>query len=59
MSNKVKKENFNSVNENVQAPAKLFPSVVKDGEVDFDALKEEFGDETVRQSLAYLKEAIK
>lgn len=44
MSDKVKKEIFNSVNENVQALAKLFPSVVKDGEVDFDALKEELGE---------------
>lgn len=31
------------VNENVKALENIFPSAVKDGEVDFDALKEELG----------------
>lgn len=31
------------INENVKALEKIFPSAVKDGEVDFDALKEELG----------------
>lgn len=38
-----KKEIFNTVNENVKALEALFPSVVKDGQVDFEALKEELG----------------
>jgi len=40
---KVPQEIFNKVNENVKALEKLFPSVVKDGEVDFIALKEALG----------------
>lgn len=31
------------INDNVQALAQLFPSAVKDGQVDFEALKEELG----------------
>lgn len=38
-----KQEIFNEVNENVRALERLFPSVVKDGQVDFEALKEELG----------------
>jgi len=38
-----KQETFNSVNENIKALASLFPSAVKDGQVDFEALKEELG----------------
>lgn len=38
-----KQEIFNEVNENVRALERLFPSVVKDGQVDFQALKEELG----------------
>ena len=40
---KLKQEIFNSVNENVKALESLFPSAVKDGQVDFKALKEELG----------------
>lgn len=39
----LKEEIFNAVNENVKALERLFPSVVKDGQVDFQALKEELG----------------
>lgn len=39
----LKQEIFNEVNENVRALERLFPSVVKDGEVDFEALREELG----------------
>lgn len=39
----LKGEIFNEVNENIRALARLFPSVVKDGQVDFQALKEEIG----------------
>lgn len=39
----LKQEIFNSVNENVKALESLFPSAVKDGQVDFKALKEELG----------------
>ena len=42
----LKQEIFNEVNENVRALERLFPSVVKDGQVDFEALKEEFSDIT-------------
>ena len=38
-----KQEIFNTVNENVRALEALFPSVVRDGQVDFEALKEELG----------------
>lgn len=34
---------FNAVNENVKALEALFPAAVKDGQVDFEALKEELG----------------
>lgn len=40
---KVPQEIFNKVNENVKALERLFPSAVKDGEVDFIALKEVLG----------------
>lgn len=40
----LKEEIFNVVNENVKALERLFPSVVKDGQVDFEALKEELGE---------------
>lgn len=39
----LKGEIFNEINEKVQALEKLFPSVVKDGQVDFQALREELG----------------
>lgn len=39
----LKEEIFNVVNENVKALERIFPSVVKDGQVDFQALKEELG----------------
>lgn len=39
----LKQEIFNEVNENVKALERLFPSAVKDGQVDFEALKEELG----------------
>lgn len=39
----LKQEIFNEVSENVKALEKLFPSAVKDGQVDFQALKEELG----------------
>lgn len=38
-----KQEIFNKVSENVKALEALFPAVVKDGQVDFEALKEELG----------------
>ena len=41
---KLKKEIFDVKNENLKALEKLFPSVVKDGQVDFQALKEELGE---------------
>ncbi|MGW8114286.1 site-specific DNA-methyltransferase [Caproicibacterium sp. NSD3] len=40
---KVSQEIFDSVSDGVQKLAQLFPSAVKDGEVDFNALKEELG----------------
>lgn len=40
---KVEKELFNVNNENLQKLANLFPSVVKDGQLDIEALKEELG----------------
>ena len=40
---KVKSEINNIVNDNVKMLAQLFPTAVKDGEVDFEALKEELG----------------
>lgn len=40
---KVEKEIFNVDNENLQKLASLFPSAVKDGQLDINALKEELG----------------
>jgi len=40
---KISQEIYNPVNENVKKLAKLFPAAVKDGQVDFDALKQELG----------------
>lgn len=42
-SSKVKQELFDVNNENLQKLASLFPSAVKDGQLDIDALKEELG----------------
>lgn len=41
---KVRQEIFNTKNENLKKLEQLFPSVVKDGQVDFNALKEELGE---------------
>lgn len=41
---KVERKINNIVNDNVKMLAQLFPSAVKDGEVDFEALKEELGE---------------
>ena len=43
-SNKIKKEINNIVNDNLKALEQLFPSAVKDGQLDIKALKEELGD---------------
>lgn len=43
MENKVTKEIFNPINENIKKLESLFPGVVKDGQVDFEALKQELG----------------
>ncbi len=43
MENKVPQQINDVIGDNVKKLAQLFPSVVKDGEVDFDALKEELG----------------
>lgn len=43
MDNKVPQHINDIVGDNVKKLAQLFPSVVKDGEVDFEALKEELG----------------
>lgn len=43
---KVSREISNPVNENIQKLAALFPSAVKDGELDVEALKQELGDFT-------------
>lgn len=40
---KLSQEIFNPVSDSVQKLAQLFPSAVKDGEVDFNALKKELG----------------
>lgn len=40
---KVSQEIFNKANDNIQALEQLFPTAVKDGEVDFEALKSELG----------------
>ena len=41
---KIKKDINNVVNDNLKALEKLFPSAVKDGQLDIKALKEELGD---------------
>ncbi|EMT38901.1 site-specific DNA-methyltransferase [Thermoanaerobacter brockii subsp. lactiethylicus] len=43
MENKVSKEIFNPVQDNIKKLAELFPTAVKDGQVDFEALKQELG----------------
>ncbi|WP_127836301.1 site-specific DNA-methyltransferase [Clostridium prolinivorans] len=43
MENKVSKEIFNPINENIKKLESLFPEIVKDGQVDFEALKQELG----------------
>ena len=43
MDNKVPRQINDIVGDNVRKLAQLFPSAVKDGEVDFEALKEELG----------------
>ena len=43
-NNKIKKEINDIVNDNLQALEQLFPSAVKDGQLDIKALKEELGD---------------
>lgn len=42
--NKIKKEINNVVNDNLKALEQLFPSAVKDGQLDIKALKEELGE---------------
>ena len=42
--NKIKQQINNVVNDNLEALKQLFPSAVKDGQVDFEALKEELGE---------------
>lgn len=50
---KIQKEIFNPIYENVKKLAELFPSAVKDGQVDFEALKAELGQfETVSEKLS-------
>ncbi len=50
---KVQKGIFDVVSENVKKLAELFPTVVKDGQVDFEALKNELGEfETVNEKLS-------
>ena len=44
MDNKVPRQINDIVGDNVKKLARLFPSAVKDGEVDFEALKEELGE---------------
>lgn len=44
MDNKVPQQVNDIVGDNVKKLAQLFPSAVKDGEVDFEALKEELGE---------------
>ena len=43
-NNKIKKEINDIVNDNLKALEQLFPSAVKDGQLDIKALKEELGD---------------
>ena len=40
---KIKREIFDPINDNVKKLAKLFPSAVRDGQVDFESLKKEMG----------------
>lgn len=42
-NNKIKKEINDIVNDNLKALEQLFPSAVKDGQLDIKALKEELG----------------
>lgn len=50
---KIQKEIFNPISENVRKLAELFPSAVKDGQVDFEALKAELGQfETTSEKLS-------
>lgn len=44
MNHKVSQQINDIVGDNIKKLAQIFPSVVKDGEVDFEALKEELGD---------------
>jgi adenine-specific DNA-methyltransferase len=41
---KIQKEIYNPISENVKKLAELFPSAVRDGQVDFEALKKELGE---------------
>ena len=41
--NEVKEQIFDDKKNKIEMLSKLFPSVIKDGEIDYDALKEEFG----------------
>lgn len=43
-NNKIKQDINNVVNDNLKALEQLFPSAVKDGQLDIKALKEELGD---------------
>ena len=43
-NNKIKKDINNVVNDNLKALEQLFPSAVKDGQLDIKALKQELGD---------------
>ena len=43
-NNKIKKDINNVINDNLKALEQLFPSAVKDGQLDIKALKEELGD---------------
>ena len=43
-NNKIKRDINNVINDNLKALEQLFPSVVKDGQLDVKALKEELGD---------------
>lgn len=51
--NKISKTINDVVSDNVKKLAQLFPSAVKDGEVDFEALKEELGQFTEVDSEKY------
>jgi adenine-specific DNA-methyltransferase len=47
MKNKIAKASENIQNENLEKLRKVFPNFIKDGEIDFDALKKFFSDEDV------------